>query len=462
MIAEEIASFVASARFQDLPPSAIRMARACILDTLGVALAGSQTDSSRRLQGYTGKMSPRAFGGQSTVVGAGFHTAAPLAAFCNSLSAHSIEMDDFHREGTVHPGAVVIPSVLAVGEETGCRYEDLILSVVLGYEVMIRVGIASCGSMYSRGFHPTAVCGVFGSAMAAGKLYNLSQKELASALGLAGTGASGLLEYKTSGDWSKRFQVGNAARSGVFAAGIAREGFSGPGSIFEGRYGFLSAYCPEQNPRALTPPPGSAYHIEEVSFKPYASCRFTHAPIEAFLSILNAHNLSHNDIVKVEVYTHQQAIESTMVPREKKYVPQTPVDAQFSIPYCIATAAVSRRVSPAEFEPEALRNEETLRFAGRVVAFPVKEYTALFPARNPCRVVVRTTSNIYEKELRDSLGDPENPMDEPALVSKFQSLAEGLLGETECNRLADAILRMENETPMSSLMKRLAIRQARV
>ncbi|MDI7261191.1 MAG: MmgE/PrpD family protein [Thermodesulfobacteriota bacterium] len=428
-------------RYESLPPLSIERAKMCLLDTLGVMSHGSLTESSQAIYSWA---KDQRVGGRSTVVGGGFKTSPLIAALCNGTSGHSVEMDDFHKGSVLHPGVVVVPAVLAVGEEVGTSGRDSLLAFVLGYETMIRIGMASLGTQHQLGFHPTGTCGIFGSAAAASRLYGLKEEKIVHALGISGTQASGLLEYKTSGDWTKRLQAGMASSRGILCAQLASYGFTGPSTILEGPYGFLKVFCAKYDVDLIGQKLGEKWMIEGISFKPYASCRFSHAPIDAFLHILNEEDLEADEIEWVKVEVSEQAIRSIMYPEERKYRPETVVDAQFSLPYCLAVAGLFRKVTPREFEAERLKDERILSFARKVGAFAVETYTKRYPRHIGCGVTLRARGKTFSHEVIDSKGDPEVPFSYEELEQKFKKLTDGILEISLQEKLIGKVRRFED------------------
>src|ERR671937_884064 len=264
--------------------------RELLLDLLGVALAGSRQPSSppaaavaRALGGSTG---------QASVFGGGFGTSAAWAALANGTAAHALELDDVTTESSLHPGVAVIPPAFALAEELGSPPSALLEAVVAGYEVTMRVGNAlNPASAYARGFHPTGVAGVFGAAMAAGRLLGLDANRLEPALGHAGTLASGSLEYLSDGAWTKRLNPGWAGHAGITAAYLAKEGFSGPATALEGRLGLLHAYSDDPRPHRLVSNLGDPLQVMRASIKPYACCRYNHGLIDCIFQLKREHHL---------------------------------------------------------------------------------------------------------------------------------------------------------------------------
>src|SRR4051812_14053237 len=218
-LTEQLVDFILATDYEALPPSLVKRMQAYVLDLIGVTLIGmDQTSSQIMLRTVLAE------GGhpQATVMNVGRVAPASAAALIDGTAAHAIEMDDDHRLGTVHVGAVVIPAALAVAEATGCDGKTFIRAITMGYEVMCRIGEALLGRQFYAGFHPTSSCGVFGAAVAASVILGLDRKAFVNALGIAGTQSFGLGEWRAHGSWIKRFHPGRAAQSGVLAARLAK------------------------------------------------------------------------------------------------------------------------------------------------------------------------------------------------------------------------------------------------
>ncbi|MGE7778886.1 MmgE/PrpD family protein [Peribacillus sp. NPDC097264] len=414
----------------------IHSAKRCLLDTLSLIIKGSTYPNmqplSKVLVGTQSK--------QSSGYGIGFgNLESSDAALYNGTAAHSIELDDFYREGSVHPGVVVIPTALACGQEMNTSGDNLLKSIIIGYEIMSRVGIAAKGTLYNRGFHPTSICGVYGSAATSSFLYALSESETKMALGISGNFSFGLMAYKSNGAWTKRLNAGWAAKSGIMASKLASNGFIGPDNIIEGRYGYQQAFCEEFDASPFKEKQIKNFIIDVISFKPYSSCRFTHSPIDATLSLIDQHKIEIHEIEKIEIFTHKTAIEATMRPKERKYRPSTTVDAQFSIPYCLGLAIKHKNVLPEMFESNRLQDKEILNIANKVLAFEDKKYTELFPQHNACKVIIHAKKEIFEVEVTDSRGDPEFPLSDDEVIRKFRSLTENILSKVNQDKIIESV-----------------------
>jgi 2-methylcitrate dehydratase PrpD len=427
---------------------AIDSGKKCLLDTLGVLIKGRSYSSMSPLNHFLSGLQDK---GPSTAIGFGKLPAAE-AAFYNGTAAHSVEMDDFHRSATVHPGVVVVPAALAVAEEVGASGEEVLKSILGGYEAMVRVGELCSGVPYKKGFHPTSLCGVFGASAASSYLYRLPQETAMMAFGIAGNFASGLLEYKTNGSWTKRLNAGWASKTGIIAAQLANAGFTGPETILEGRFGFLQAFADSFSLEGFEWDRKAKWAIEDISFKPYASCRFTHAPIDAFLKILKENKISPEAIEHIQVRTHEMAVAATLEPKQRKYRPEEPVDAQFSIPYCLALAAQYRSVLPEHFESQYLRQEDILAIAAKVTGTSDPKYTGLFPGQNGSRVKVKIGERLYAEEVLNAKGDPENPLTKSELETKFRKLVEGAISPSQQEDIIHFIWNLEESQDLKPVM----------
>jgi 2-methylcitrate dehydratase PrpD len=253
------------------------------LDTLAVTLAGTVAPSSapvtRAILAAAGKA-------EATVMGVGKVTSAWDAALANGAFAHALELDDDHRVAVLHPGAVVVPAALASAEAEGCSGQTFLRALYVGYEVTCRLGEVFRGSQFHHGVHPTALCGVFGAAAAAAVTMDLDRGAFVRTLGIAGTQASGLTEWRADGSWIKRLHPGRAAQSGVLAARLAREGFTGPATIFEGEGGFFNAFSfgEKIDPQCMTRGLGHDHHALGTAIKPFPCCRFEHGAIDLALA----------------------------------------------------------------------------------------------------------------------------------------------------------------------------------
>jgi 2-methylcitrate dehydratase PrpD len=408
-ITQALARFVLHLTTGNVPKWVVSRGKLYVLDTLVVALAGSDARSSQIVVDLVEKM-----GGHShaTVIGKGLRTSVALAALANGAITHAVELDDDHRTSVLHPGTVVIPAALAAAEYCRADGKTFLAGVIAGYEIMTRIGDAFLGQQYYEGFHSTGTCGVFGAAAAAGRIFGLDERQMVAAFGIAGTQAAGLGEWAVDGSWIKRLHPGKSAESGIFAALLAQGGFTGPSTILEGEQGFLKAFSHQNrwDEATILDGLGTRYRGAGTSFKPYACCRFSHQVVDATLAIINRHKVRPENVSGVHVRIHTTAYEKLFRPENRRYRPQSVVDAQFSIPYIIATTILHGRPMPQHFTDTSIRDERVLAMAADVEGQPDDAYEKEYPTRYPTSVTIKLkTGDEYSQFADLPSGDPENP-----------------------------------------------------
>ena len=415
-LTEQLAEFVVDARAEAVPAVVREQAAWWVLDWLGCAIAGLETEPGRIfLQHATDQPA-----GLASCLGLADGRAPQAAALHNGGVSHIVEMDDVDRASVIHPGAVVIPAALAVGERIGASGRDLLAAIALGYEVAIRVG-ESVGKTHYFYWHNTATCGVFGAAAAAGWLLGLDARRMTWALGSAGTQAGGLWEFIADGAMSKHLHTGRAAANGVLAAELAALGFTGARRILDGRQGFFAATAPDGNPSAVTADLGSGWKLLGVSIKPYPSCRHTHSAIDAALQLRREHGLRIEDIERVDIAGYHSVLELTDNP-----TPQHLYAAKFSVQYCVARALADGAVRLSDFSDERIADPAVRDLMARTGVRLDQALDARYPREFPAAVTVILRDGRTVRALVGSpKGDPENPLTADELTAKFQKMLPG-------------------------------------
>ncbi|MQG70811.1 MAG: MmgE/PrpD family protein, partial [SAR202 cluster bacterium] len=298
-ITQILAKFASNVNYEDLPPDVVDRAKYFCLDFAGVTLNGSTTDSAKAV---VKALDDVGRSGPSTIVGTNKRALPEYAAMANGTAFHSIEMDDVNNEASLHPGVVAFPTALAMADIAPVSGKDFISAVVAGYDVIIRLGRAlKPKEHYGRGFHPTGTCGAFGGAAVAARLLGLQGDDYTHALGIAGSQAAGSMEYLAQGAWTKRLHPGWSAHSGIWAALLARAGYSGPTTILEGRDGFLNAYSGDPDPSLVLKDLGEEYQVTRTGVKPHACCRYNQGPIDCLLEIGKSNDFQALDIEEVKI-----------------------------------------------------------------------------------------------------------------------------------------------------------------
>jgi len=349
-----------------------------------------------------------------------------------------LELDAMHRESAVHAGTVVVPAVLAIlkGKRFGGR--RLLTTILRGSEVAFRVGRAAGPSHYKI-YQNTATCGPYGSAFAAGLLFDLSESQLVHALGNAGTQSSGLWEYRETGAMTKQLHAGRAAEAGLIAAQLAAVGFTGPLKILEGTRGFFKAACPDAIPSAVLRGPDEPWALIGMSIKPWPSSRHTHPAIESALGV--ARDLKGREIDTVEVDTYQAAVDLC-----GKGGPIDPHRGKSSIQYCVAAALTDGSVSIESYTDEACSRYKSL--AQNVTVKAAEPYSSAYPKAWGAGVSAQLKDGSkLTFSCENVKGDPEAPMSEEEMKAKARvSLESG--GVKDPNRFISEILAMANDGDM--------------
>jgi 2-methylcitrate dehydratase PrpD len=435
----ELVEFLHGLQPEELPANVLDRAQYFLLDYLSVAIRGSREESAHAVQ----RMVQRNGGaGCATVIGTPIRTLPGLAALANGTAAHSIEMDDTHSGGSIHLGATMYSVALALAEvmpETSPG--QFFTAVTAGYEAAARIAMAvQPKEHYALGFHPTQTCGVFGAAVTASKLLNLSAEQMRSAIGIAGSMAAGSMEFLADGAWTKRIHPGLAAQNGIQAALLAAEGFAGPRRILEGRDGFLQGYSRRPVPELLIQDLGESFEILHTAVKPHACCRYMQGPIDAILEIMRQNELRSDQIQRIEVAVLEAGWDIVAEPRQKKYHPESVVDAQFSMPFGAAVAVLCGAAGLDQFTLEQIQSKQVRQMMGKVVLEKDIRLEKSFPREWPARVTIHLADGrSYEKFIRHPKGDPENPLTWEEMAQKFRSLAGTVLPAERCGQIVDQI-----------------------
>ncbi len=445
-----MAARYASLTFAELPEPVISRVHDSVLDILGCMVAGRSLPSTTIVAGLTPDLGGS---GRSTAV-LGGRVSAPWAGLVNATSAHGVELDDTDNSASLHPGNVVIPAALAVAQAVGADGARAATAIVAAYDAMIRIGrAAGAQNQYERGFHPTATCGVFGAAVAAGSLLTLDRDQMARALGIAGSFAAGSLEYINSGAWTKRLQVGGAVQAGVLAALLAARDYQGPSTILEGRFGFLHAYAGSAAVPELTRGLDEPFAIMGVSVKAFACCRYCQTPVDGLLQLLSRDGIEPGMVESIDVGLVSAGHPIVAEPREQKLNPRNSVDAQFSLPYSMAVALARRSASLKDFDAASIADPRVRSFMPLVTAHHEAELDAMYPHSWPARVCVHLAGGTRaEILLTDCAGDPSRPLTWEQLRAKFIELTQDELGEGPAQQLLGKVSRFTQLEDLGELM----------
>ena len=446
-----LAEFAAGIDYASLDPRVVERTRMLLTDQVGISIRGrNDADLSASMAAAL-----RHLGlgdGNASVIGDGAAYSPPAAALFNGNLGHSLDFDDTHASGSIHPSAPIVPAALAAAEMAGANGRTVVAAVVAGYEVQIRLSLALGPSEhYRRGFHPTATCGVFGAAVAAGRILGLDASRMEDALGLCGSLAAGSMQFLVDGAWNKPFHTGYAAMNGLVAACMAREGFRGAREAVEGRAGFLHAYAPNANPALAAADLGERWETLRIAIKPYPSCRYSHAPVDALIALRDEHAIDWREVESVEVGLSRTGWDLIGDPEDEKQRPATYVDGQFSMPFCAAVALRDGALTWDSYRTH-VGDPDTLDLCRRVRTMVDDRAEADFPDRMSGLARVTTRHGTWERYVRVPKGEPENFLTREELKAKFDGLAAPWMGANRRDALAEALLAIDEASDVTTIL----------
>jgi 2-methylcitrate dehydratase PrpD len=436
----ELASFVRRLDPAHLPEPALHQAGRCVLDLLGVAIAGTRTPMAQIGAQFAFEQFAS---GKCTVIGARRPLGIAGAAWVNCNAASALDLDDGHRLAMGHPGASVIPAALAVAEATGASGREFLAAIVAGYEVAVRASLARV-PWYKERMYSSGIWGVFGAAAAAGKLLGFDQATLQSAIGNAGSHGPFPPGGLQANHAMVKEVIGWAGMTGCAAALLAEEGFLGPEDLLD----YSGRWDTAQLVDGLGDP--NRYAILRAYFKPYAVCRWAHSSVDAVLELIGRHGIQPGDIRQIRVETFDE------VTRLVNYTPRNAIAAQFSIPFALAIAVLRRRIDPEDVSEANLHLPEILSLARRVEVVVDPEIDAQFPAKTIARVAIATGRGTVQTTVEYPRGNPENPLSDEELGAKCRSLTVRIVGEEACTSLQTAIADLPRAPDVTSLTRLLA------
>lgn len=443
-----------------IPASAYRSVVLCIEDTIGVALAAAAAGI-----GTAGVTVALEAGGvdEAAVWSSGKGASRTDAALANGMLAHALDFDDTHPAAIMHASSVNIPVALAVGEATHAPAREILAAAVLGYEVSARLGRLGPGPFQDRGFQSTAVLGIFAAAFIAARLLKVGPRTARNAMGVAGSMASGLMEYLADGTDVKQMHPGWAAHSGIRAVQLARAGLTGPGTVLEGKFGVYRSFANlEVRPETVLSFDGQRFEVEDMAPKPYPACLCVHPLVQAALEIRSRGVVRPDtieDIEEIQCEVPQWYVNLVFEPHAKKVAARTAYEGRFSAPYCIACALLDGKLGVQSFLPQQL-TDPRVAVIGRKVRYRARTFPE-FPETFPALMRVRMRDgSTHEAFVPHNLGSTKNPIGASGIEAKFRENVAFAIGQHAADELHAAILRLEQDTPIDAFWT--AIRRAKL
>src|SRR4051812_30678957 len=454
-IIEGIAERIGAIRYDGLPLEAVDWAKMAILDTVGVTLAGAGEACAQIVERVLAT-GPTILGGECLILGTD-RRAAPLdAALINGPASHALDFDDVSNSLGGHPSAPILPALFTLAETLDCDGRAFITAYVAGFETETRIGRGVHFHHYEKGWHPTATLGVFGATAACCHLMGLDAPRAAQALAIAASLASGI--KANFGTMTKPLHVGHTARNGLFAAMLARDGFTANPGALEHKQGFLLVFNGAGNfdAEAILKDWGQPYDIVRpgLAIKQHPCCGSTHPAIDAMLLLRAEHEVRPERIARVDSWTHPRRLAHTDRPD-----PQSGLDAKFSVQYCLARALMQGRIRLQDFEGEAFRDPEPRALMQRIHAAPHPDMGS--DSAEHLGAEVRLTlddGRMLTKRIGAALGrGPDNPLPADALAAKFIDCAGRALPAEQVQQVQHRLLRLENDPSLRAVVAAIAV-----
>jgi len=428
----KLAAFVADLKFDEIPPATIDMSKKLLLDGVGCMLAGVNGAPARSVAAMV-----RCLGGerQATIFPGNTQGSVRDAAFVNGISLYSVGLNDVHSPSGAHPGACVIPAVLAMGEWRRVPGKELLASMVAAYEVNGRVGRAINPTHRERGFHPTGTCGTFGAASAASRLLGFDAEKTANALGIAGSQAAGLYECHHDGTSTMIFHAGRAAQNGVEAALLVRWGMTGPATVLEGSKGFFRATSNAYDVSAAMSDLGRRYELDGTSFRPYFGCSSTISASGATVNLMRRAKVNADNIAEILVCCHPIVAQDNA-----DADPRTLLAARLSLPFNVALVLTYGDVLAADLEAQELDNPKI-----RALLPKIKLISDQNMPRRGVQMEFRFEDGHKETEvIKVPRGSSQNPLTWDEVVAKFKPLVSPTIGHSDQLAVIQAVANIEN------------------
>ncbi|MFN7086244.1 MAG: MmgE/PrpD family protein [Burkholderiales bacterium] len=448
----ELAKRINALRFEHLPAQAVHWAKVGILDTVGVTLAGSTDPAVRSVVRVLAPAD-----GPSLIFGSRQRVSTLDAALINGTAAHALDFDDCNNTLGGHPSVPILPALFALADEHGASGREFITAYVAGFETECKIALAVNFHHYMHGWHPTATLGVFGAAAACARLLHLDNAQTATALAIAASFAAGI--KANFGTMVKPLHVGQCARHGLFAALLARDGFSANPLAFEHKQGYFEVFDGAGNYDAARILPAWANPLDIVqpgiAIKQYPCCGSTHPALDAMIGLARSHDLDPEHVEHVDAWIHARRLEHTNRPD-----PRSTTDAKFSVQYCVARALVDRKVVIEHFEGEAFREPRVKNVMTRVRAAPCT--TEQFPADNHFGAEIKVTlrdGTVLSAKVDQPLGRTSaNPLPPQRLKEKFDNCAARVVKRQEDVALIHATIEdLDNLRDVRTLTHQIVI-----
>ena len=449
-----LAGFVTGLDYASIPAAIRAQAKLHLLDSVGIALASAGFDFAHKACAGLAALGI----GEYTVIGMPTKLALRDSVLMNGILVHGLEFDDMSIRGRIHPSAFSVPCALGVGAFAKAHGKDVLAAYIAGVECAIRIGMAARGGLSPAGFNAVGIVGAFGSVLIAGKLLGLDPARLTMAQGIVYSTAAGNREFTAADSWTKRLEAGWPGVGAITAAMLAKQGFVGPRTPYEGKFGvfntYLNAPAAASDLAAITAGLGEVWEFARILIKMLPSCFFNHPIINATIALVKQHDLHAPDIRGIRVRVPQAAVDTVCEPRAEKLAPRDIAAAQFSVYFSAACAAVRRQFTVQDMAEGAL-DDPAIRALAAKVEYAIDPQSN-FPAHYSGGVEISTVDGRQFGAREDvNLGSAEKPLAESTVEEKFLGNAQRVMSKQRAEEIRDLLLNIESCDDVSAITARL-------
>lgn len=441
-VTSKIAEFIINTSLHNIPQKAIEKSKEAFLDWIAVTLAGIRSETGNIILDFIRKEGCKK---QASIIGTNIKTSVTNAALAMGTLSHAIDFDDVLWLMRGHPSVTIFPALFALGEVNNISGHESIEAFIVGFEVEALIGIATAESHYQKGWHTTSTIGTIGAAAVGAKILGLDYEQTRNALGIAASQSSGL--RSNFGTMTKPLHAGNAARSGVMSALLAKSGFTANRNILEAELGFANVFCGKDNKiDELSTFIGKEWNIITPgrSTKIYPSCRVTHSAIDCTLSLCKENKINPKDIEKIECYVVPEVPNILIYNRPRKGL-----EGKFSLQYCVAVAILDEDVGLRQFSDERVKGKDVQEMINKIIVFPTFSSSS---SKRGAMIKIKTRQKTYEKTVIFPKGFPENPLTYNEMIKKFGMCVKDILTTNQINKILGLLDQLESLNNIKNLI----------
>ena len=450
-ISQRWARFALELEYDKIPLEALKEAKRFLLDSIGCAFSALNNKDTQAAYRYIQDLGGKE---QATIIGWGIKANLPQATLINSLLVRALDYNDIYWEQDPSHPSDIIPAVLSTGEFMKKNGKEVLVGIIIAYELEVRLCLAAFPGVREIGWHHATLTQLV-SPVAAGKMLGLNEEEIVAAIGISGSShftlggvvAGHLTNMKNAADPF-------AVESGVRAALLASKGYTGPAEVFEGKEGLFEVLDKVKwDKDILTKGLGDKFLINQCGYKAFPTEALTHQPITAALEVMQENSIDPKEVKEVLVETTTRGADILSDP--SKYKPITKETADHSLPYCIAVAVAKGNVLPSDFEEDALRDPLVWSLLDKIKVAANPEIDVLFPKIKRAIVTIKTSHGEFKKQEDFAKGQPERPLSEKELISKFKANSKKKISSSKMEDIIKATKELENINEIGEYMKLL-------